>query len=141
MRTELNDLHEGLEYSQADIDKLDSKIKALEANIDKSKFTIRQYDEDIKVVQDGIEYIENQSCGNNIKLVGLDEGDDERSWSDTKEVFKKCVKEKLGIEEEIVIKRAHCVGNKRDDVGKVRQDGSVIKPCPIIIHPLCFTQG
>lgn len=132
LRTELNDLRKSLEFSQADIEKVEGKIKALETNVDKSKLTIQQHDVDIEAVQDGVEYIENQSRRNNIKLVGLDEGDEERSWSDTEEVFKQCIKEKLGIEEEIVIERAHRVGNKRDDVGKTRQDGSVIKPRPII---------
>ena len=41
-------------------------------------------------VENKVEYIENQSRRNNVKLVGLNESDDEVSWDDTEKIVVEC---------------------------------------------------
>ena len=47
-----------------------------------------------------------------MKIVGVKESDDEKTWDDTEKVVKNLIKNKLGITEEVVIERAHRVGRK-----------------------------
>ena len=58
------------------------------------------------------EYLENHSRPNNIKLLGVPEDDDENSWDDTELIVKTLIKNKLGIQDEVEIERAHRVGKK-----------------------------
>ena len=53
-----------------------------------------------------IEYLENQSRRNNVKIFGIPEDDDEKSWDDTESKVKEAIRNKLGIEDEIKIERA-----------------------------------
>ena len=58
------------------------------------------------------EYLENQSRRNNIKITGVPEGEEEKTWDDTEAIVKKLISDKLGIEGEVEIERAHRVVKK-----------------------------
>ena len=56
--------------------------------------------------------MENQSRRNNIRILGVEETEDEKSWDDTKKVVKDLLKKKINIPGEADIERAHRVGKK-----------------------------
>ena len=64
------------------------------------------------VMEDKREYLENQSRCNNIKIFGVSKDDNEKTWEDTELVVKKVIQNKLGIQDEITIERAHRIGKK-----------------------------
>ena len=58
---------------------------------------------------DKLEYLENQSRRNNIRIDGILEEENE-SWDTTEEKVKQVLAEKLNLEEALHIERAHRVG-------------------------------
>ena len=42
----------------------------------------------------------------------MQEDDTEKTWDDTEMIVKKMIREKLGIEEDVKIERAHRIGKK-----------------------------
>ena len=72
------------------------------------------HDEDLEDVSNQIEYLKNQSRRNNLKIIGVEESEEEKTREDTEEVVKKIIREKHETEEDIQIKSAHRIG----------------KPCP-----------
>ena len=55
------------------------------------------------------EYLENQSRRNNLKILGLPESPDEKSWDDTEKKVKALVNSELGVSDDFEIERAHRV--------------------------------
>ena len=92
-----------LEFSQKDIDKL--KLKMETEVID----DINDIYDCIDYHMDKLEYLENQSRMNNIRIDGLSEEENE-SWETTGEKVKHVLREKLDLAAEPDIERAHCVG-------------------------------
>ena len=87
------------------------------------------------------EYLENQSRRNNIKITGVKEEQYEKTWDDTEKLVKKVIKEKLGIEDEIVIERAHRVGKSHTPSRHVRsasQSQQKESPRPIVAKIKCW---
>ena len=66
----------------------------------------------LEVIEGKNEYLENQSRRNNIRILGVEETEDEKSWDDTNKVVKDLLKKKLNIPGEVDIKRSHRVGKK-----------------------------
>ena len=58
----------------------------------------------------------NQSRRNNIKIFGVSEEENEKTWNDTEVIVKTLIRNKLGIEEHIEIERVHHLA--RDDRGE-----------------------
>ena len=54
-----------------------------------------------------MEYLENQSRRNNIKIFGVTEEENEKTWEDKEVIVKTLIRNKLGIEQHIEIERAH----------------------------------
>ena len=133
LRKEINQLQKSLEFTQKDVTELQGKANNIDEKVSKTKQALQQQDTDIEAINDEVEYLENQSRRNNIKIVGVIEEADELNWDDTEAVVRNCVKDKLGMEDELLIERAHRVGKKRDDVGSTRPDGSKVKPRSIVV--------
>ena len=89
------------------IDKADNEINGVYAQIKSINKEMNDGFDDLEWKQ---EYLENQSRRNNIKITGVQEDDTEKTWDDTEMIVKKMIREKLGIEEEVKIERAHRVG-------------------------------
>lgn len=109
----VGELKASLEFSQGDIDDLQesvAKITDMEEELDDIQQCLDKHDEKI-------EYLENQSRRNNIRIDGIPEETNE-SWSVTEEIVKKVLTEKLHLEFEPTIERAHRIG------GKLRPSGS-----------------
>ena len=121
----LAELKTSLEYSQLDIDDLFESTDEL-AEIE---------DELEGKHEDKMEYLENQSHRNNIRIDGITEEGNE-TWLETETRAKQVLKEKLNLECEPEIERAHCVGPKpRTRVPNVA-DGSTAKTRTIVCR-LC----
>ena len=109
------------EEMKAKMGKVDVDIKAIYHQIDGLNNDYNYSFEELEVKQ---EYLENQSRRNNVKIVGVKESDDEKTWDDTEKVVKNLIKTKLGITEEVVIERAHRVGRKIKNRAHNRHVGS-----------------
>ncbi|XP_031549027.1 uncharacterized protein LOC116286615 [Actinia tenebrosa] len=99
--TRYNKKLKSLQFSQNDIDEVKSKVRKLE--------------EDLLEAEDKIDYLENQSRRNNVRISGIKE-DNNESWSTTEDKVKTILKEKMGMfPENVEIERAHRTGKPRID--------------------------
>ena len=89
--------------------KMDVEINAVYCQIDILSNNIDREIEKLEVKHD---YIENHSCRNNIKIMGVEEKNEEKTWEDTEKVVQKLFQEKLGFLDAIEIECAHRVGKK-----------------------------
>ena len=97
-----------LEYSQQDIDdlwKFTDTLAGMEDELDDIQLR------SLKDKEDKIEYLENQSRRNNIRVVGIPE-DEHETWSDTETKVKHVLEGKLHLSFEPEIERAHRIGAK-----------------------------
>ena len=81
--------------------------------------------------EDKMEYLENQSGRNNIRIDGIAEVGNE-TWSDTEEKAKEILKEKLNLDCEPEIERAHRVGPKPRTTAPNVADGLRTRPRTIV---------
>ena len=103
------ELKRSLEFTQVQLkDALDKDIE-YENRLDRLKLRTNETDEYTEGFEDQLEYLENQSRRNN-KIMGVDEDLEEETWDNTEKVVRKLIREKLNVEEEIAIERAHRVG-------------------------------
>ena len=121
------------EDSKKFLEKVDTEITAVYAQIKSINKELNEGFEDLEWKN------ENQSRGNNIKITGVPEGEEEKTWEDTEAIVKKLISDKLGIEGEVEIERAHRVGKMQRNFPERRHDGSSSQehraPRPIIaIH-------
>ena len=144
LRKDVEDLKVSLQFSQGQIDDMkkvteEEKIK-LEHIDDRMKFLEEQMKDSADLEQrcDQLEskheYLENMSRRNNIKIFGVAEEKDEKTWEDSENVVKKIIREKLDVEleGEHAIERAHRVGKPRPLFG-YKKDGGRVKNPP---HPI-----
>ncbi|XP_015752865.1 PREDICTED: uncharacterized protein LOC107332646 [Acropora digitifera] len=111
------DIKASLEFSQTEIEDLKPlrpKLKEAEENL------IR--------VHNSVEYLENQSRRNNIRVSGIPESPGE-TWNDSENKVKEAIKSSLGLE--IEIERAHRV-DKRKKVGGKQSKEEKGKPRTIV---------
>ena len=104
-QVDAKDLKESLEFSQKNIDDLKpyaTKLANVEADIEDIYDSIDYH-------MDKLEYLENQSRRNNIRVDGMLEAENE-SWDITEEKVKEVLKDKLSLEFEPSIEHAHRVG-------------------------------
>lgn len=101
------ELRASLQYSQRDIDdfmKSTGELAMIEDELDDIQHTLDKH-------EDKMEYLENQSRRNNIRIDGITEVGNE-TWLDTETKAKQILKEKLNLDCEPEIERAHRVGPK-----------------------------
>ena len=89
--------------------KMDVEINAVYCQID---ILSNNMDREIEKLDVKHDYIENHSRRNNIKIMGVEEKNEEKTWEDTEKVVQKLFQEKLGFSDAIEIERAHRVGEK-----------------------------
>ena len=95
------------------VEATDMKIKAVYVQMEGMNNDINR---NFEALENKVEYLENQSRQNNIKIFGVPEEENEKTWDDTEVIVKTLIRNKLGIEEHIEIERAHCLA--RDDRGE-----------------------
>ena len=98
---DITSIKASLQFSQQDIDGL----KPVKSHVDVLEM-------EIKELQNSIEYLENQSRRNNIRVSGIPESTSE-SWANAEAKVKEAIKEKLGMD--VDIERAHRVEKKKEN--------------------------
>ena len=100
LKKEISELKESASFTsskfeemKAKMGKVDVDIKAIYHQIDGLNNDYNYSFEELKAKQ---EYLENQSGRNNVKIGGVKESDDEKTWDDTEKVVKNLIKNKLG---------------------------------------------
>ena len=82
----------------------------LDGKVECAKLSVKEHREWLDYVEDQVEYIENQSRRNNIKIMGIDENKKmEKSWDDTEKIVSDVICKKLRIQEILHIERVHRV--------------------------------
>ncbi|KAK3892381.1 hypothetical protein Pcinc_003751 [Petrolisthes cinctipes] len=116
----VSDLTASLEFSQNEIDALKTTIKTHEAERVASRGTIDKLSQHIdstqlkiKDMEDRINYQEDYSRRNNIRISGVEEQSSEQTWEQSAAVVSSLLKDKMqlpGLE----LERAHRIGQHRD---------------------------
>ena len=121
------ELKTSLQYSQRDIDDLmesTDELAMIEDELEDIQYALNKH-------EDKMEYLENQSRRNNIRIDGISEVGNE-TWSDTEEKAKQILKEKLNLDCEPEIERAHRVGPKPRTTAPDMADGLRTRPRTIV---------
>ena len=114
IKKEIEEFKDSLEFTQREVNDNQDRVMDIETRLEGLKVRIDDQMDTIEKVEDDVEYIENQSRRNNIKILGVEENNTtEKSWDDTEKMVKNIIREKLDINEEINIERAHRVGKPR----------------------------
>ena len=120
-----------LEYTQRDVDdlgKMAAKLKDAEEEISTLQTDLRTQDSKL-------EYLENQSRRNNIRVSGIPESPDE-TWEVAEAKVKQAIQEQLGVD--VDIERAHRVERRNRD--RSSQDTQQRKPRTIVCKLRCWKQ-
>ena len=99
------DLKNSLEFSQKDIEDLKPSLLKLQ-ELDSA---IEEIQDDLDHQEEKMEYLENQSRRNNVRVNGIPEEDNE-TWEETKAKVKQVLKDELNLNSAPDIERAHRVG-------------------------------
>lgn len=106
---EMQDIKTSLQFTQKEVD----DIKVFNGKQDEYNRELRsdvyKTCDSLMIITDKMDYLEAQSRRNNLVFEGLKETDGE-SWSDTELKVKDVLKEKLQIQQDVEIERAHRVG-------------------------------
>ncbi|CAH3194251.1 unnamed protein product [Porites evermanni] len=117
-----SNLKVSLEFSQKDIKDLkpcSSRLHEVEEEIEKMCGSLDYHTHKI-------EYLENQSRRNKIRIDGIREEEAE-TWNNTETKVKEILKEKLNLDEEPDIERAHRVGRRANaTTGSVRRLRTIV---------------
>ena len=123
IRKDIEALKSSLEFSQGEIDDVKKAVevekKKFEHIEDRLKYVescteeAYQLEERFDNLESKQEYLENMSRRNNMKILGLSESKEEKTWEDTENLVKQTIKNMLKIDYEVQIERAHRVGKPR----------------------------
>ena len=107
-----------MKVAEENVKKLSKKLETVESDM---------YD-NVEDMLDKQEYMENKSHRNNLKLIDAPEDPSEQKWDDAENIVKALIKSELGIDEDIVIERAHRVGKPNHNPKKAgKMVGPVMK--------------
>ena len=70
VRKDFDELRRSLEFSQSQLKDIQDKVMNLDGKIESAKLSVKEHGEWLDYVEDQVEYIENQSQRNNIKIMG-----------------------------------------------------------------------
>ena len=114
VKKDFEELKRSLEFSQKDLRDTDIKVTNLESKVEQVRMKARDQEGFMDYVEDQMEYMENQSRRNNVKILGLREDKEkETSWEETEKIVKNVIRNQLQVKEDIHIERAHRVGKPR----------------------------
>ena len=102
---ETSDLRTSLEFSQKDIDDMKPSLLKLQ-ELDSA---IEEIQDDLNHQEEQMEYLENQSRRNNVRIDGIPEEDNE-TWETTEAKVKQVLKDELNLANAPDVERAHRVG-------------------------------
>ena len=108
IKKELVDLRESVQYHSGNGDEVNKKLEDIDSRVEKIKLDkITEYF--VTKTKKKLADLEDHSRRNNLRFDGFKEETNER-WEESENIVTDFVKEKLDIEEDILIKRAHRTG-------------------------------
>ena len=103
LNNEIQEMKCSLQFSQKDIDDLNSKVTSIDSKLNSQHIALEHIDKECEGISNQVDYLENQSRRNNIKILGLAESKEERTWEDTEKLIKSTIKDTLGVDESVEI--------------------------------------
>ena len=114
IRKDITDLQASLQFTQAKFEESNQKMEQIGATLSMHSENSNDINKQADQVDDQLEYLDNQSRRNNVRITGIPEDKDvEQSWDDTEKVVKQSIKDKLSINEDFEIERCHRVNSRR----------------------------
>ena len=113
----MNDIQHSLEFTQAEVQDLKEQPMSSTSQVPSESDPVKRLEDlenDFADLQDKIDDLENRSRRNNLCFEGVPEQDGgEKTWEATEKRLREFVLPKLGVPEDIVIERAHRVGQRQ----------------------------
>lgn len=117
----ISDLTSSLEFTQREVDDLkhnakdyDKEKQDAKVKIEKLNEQIDTYNTKIKELEDRLNYQEDYSRRNNVRISGVEERGASETWEQTAAAVTSLLEEKMQLPG-LVVERAHRVGMRRDD--------------------------
>ena len=126
IKQKLADFRESVQYHSYNVDEINKKLEDIDSRLEEIK--LDEITEDFvtktkKILTD----LEDRSCRNNLRFNGFKEETNE-TWEESESMITDVVKEKSGIEGDILIERAHRTGKmQRNDGARNRKKTIVVK--------------
>lgn len=112
---DVQELKTSLQYTQNDV----AELKPIHVKLEDVNKELDKISKDLASHSQKMEYLENQSRRNNIRVNGIPESDNE-TWEDAEVKVKRAIKDNLGIE--VDIERAHRVERRKTKAGQANQN-------------------
>ena len=115
IKKELIDLRESVQYHIDNVDEVNKKLENIDRRVKEIK--LDEITEDfVTKTKKKLAHLEDHSRPNNLRFYGFQEKTNE-TWEESERIITDFGKEKLGIEEEILIERAYRTGKVRRNNG------------------------
>ena len=126
IKKELTDLRESVQYHSDNVDEVNKKLEDIDKRVEEIK--LDELTEDfITKTKNKLADLEDCSRQNNLRFNGFQEEANEK-WEESESIITDFVKEKLGIEENILIERARRTGKiQRNDGTRNRKRTIFVK--------------
>lgn len=112
---DVQEIKTSLQFTQKDVEEL----KPLQVELEDANKVLDKISKDLTSQSLKMEYLENQSRRNNIRVNGIPESDSE-TWEEAEIKVKEAIREKLDIE--VDIERAHRVERRKSNRGLANQN-------------------
>ena len=119
-------MRESVQYNSQNVDEVNKKLEDIDSRVEEIK--LDEITEDfVTKAKNKLADLEDRSRWNNLRFDGFQKETNEM-WEESESIITYFVKEKLGMEEDILIERAHRTGKiQRNDGTKNRKRKIVVK--------------
>ena len=126
IQKKLADFRESVQYHSYNVDEINKKLQDIDSRVEEIK--LDEITEDfVTKTKKKLADLEDRSRRNNLRFDGFQEETNE-TWEESESIITDFVKEKLEIEEDILIERAHWTGKiQRNDGTRNRKRTIVVK--------------
>ena len=128
IKKELIDLRESVQYHIDNVDEVNKKLENIDRRVKEIK--LDEITEDFFTkTKKKLAHLEDHSRPNNLRFYGFQEKTNE-TWEESERIITDFGKEKLGIEEDILIERAYRTGKVRRNNGTRNRKGTIVVKFP-----------
>ena len=114
VRNDISDLKASIQFTQCKFDEAEKKMDDIDRKVSMHQDNLNTVNNYMDSTEFELEYLENQSRRNNIRITGIAEDKDvESSWDDTEKIVKVVIKDKSKLSEDFEIERCHRVSRKK----------------------------
>ena len=114
IKSEISDLRVSWQFTQVQVEDDRNKANSMDTKIALHSENLNVINGHADKVESHLEYIENQSRRNNIKILGINEDKhEEKTWGNTEEVERKALKDKLHVEENFEFERCYRINKAK----------------------------